>query len=33
MSRRNNIQIDGITEEKGDTWEDCKKKVLEILKD
>ena len=32
-SRRNNVRVDGITEEKGETWEDCKNKVLEILKD
>ena len=24
-SRRNNIRVDGVTEEKGETWEDCEK--------
>ena len=33
ISRRHNIQVDGITEGKEDTCEDCEKKVLEILKD
>ena len=32
-SRRNNIRVDGVTEEKGETWEDCEKKVLEILRE
>ena len=32
-SCRNNILLDGVTEEKGETWEDCEKKVLEILTD
>ena len=32
-TRRNNIQVDGATEEKGETWENCEKKVLEILRD
>ena len=32
-SRRNNMGVDGVTEEKGETWEDCEKKVLEILRD
>ena len=32
-SRRNNIRVDGVTKEKGETWEDSEKKVLEILKD
>ena len=32
-SRRNNIRVDGVTEEKGETWEDCENKVLEILRD
>ena len=22
-SRRNNVRVDGVTEEKGETWEDC----------
>ena len=26
-SRRNNIRVDGVTEEKGETWEDFKNKV------
>ena len=29
-SRRNNIQVDGVTEEKGETQKDCEKKFLEI---
>ena len=32
-SHRNNIQVDGVTEEKGEMWEDCEYKVLEILRD
>ena len=32
-SRRNNIRVDTVTEEKGDTWEECEEKVLEILRD
>ena len=32
-SLRNDIQLDGITEAKGEKGEDCKKKILEILKD
>ena len=32
-SRRNNIRVDGVTEEKGKTCEDCEKIVLEILSD
>ena len=27
------MRVDGVTEEKGETWKDCDKKVLEILKD
>ena len=27
------MRVDGVTEEKGETWKDCEKKVLEILKD
>ena len=27
-SRRNNIRVDGVTEEKGETQEDCEKKFL-----
>ena len=30
-SRRNNIQIDGIAEEPGETWEKCEKKVHRLL--
>ena len=30
--RRYNIRVDGITEEKGETWEDCEKKASEILR-
>ena len=32
-SHRNNIRVDGVTDEKGKTCKDCEKKVLEILKD
>ena len=32
-SSRNNIRVDGVTKEKRETWEDCEKKVLEILRD
>ena len=32
-SRRNNMGVDEVTEEKAETWEDCEKKVLEILRD
>ena len=28
-----NIRVDGVTEEKGEMWEDSEKKVLEILRD
>ena len=26
-------RVDGVTEKKGETWEDCENKVLEILRD
>ena len=32
-SRRNDIRVDGVTEEKGKTCEDCEKIILEILSD
>ena len=32
-TRRNNIRVDGATDEKGETWEDCEKNVLGILRD
>ena len=32
-SCRNNIRVVGVSEEKGETWEDCENKVLEILRD
>ena len=32
-SCRNNIRVDGVTDEKWETWEDCKNKVLKILRD
>ena len=32
-SRWNNIGVDGVTEEKGETWEDCENKFLKILND
>ena len=31
--RGNNIRVDEVTEEKGEMWEDCEKKVLEKLRD
>ena len=31
-TRRNNIQVDEATEEKGETCQDCEKKVLGILR-
>ena len=30
-SRRNNIRIDGIAEEPGETWERCERKVQRLL--
>ena len=32
-SRRNNIRVDEGTEEKGEKWEDCERKALDILID
>ena len=32
-SCRNNIRVDGVTEEQGETWEDCENKLSEILRD
>ena len=32
-TRRSDIRVDGATEEKGETWEDCGKKVLGILRE
>ena len=32
-SRRNNIRVDGIEEEENETWDDCKKKVKDIVKE
>ena len=29
--RRNNLKIDGVAEENGETWDDCKQKVKEIF--
>ena len=31
-SRRNKIRVDGLTEEKGETWEDCENKVFRNVK-
>ena len=31
MSRRNNVQIDGIAEEPGETLEECEMKVQRLL--
>ena len=30
-SRRNNIRIDGVAEEAGETWEECERKVQHLL--
>ena len=32
-SRKNNLQIDGVAEENGETWDDCERKVKEIIID
>ena len=32
-SRRNNLQIDGVAEENRETWDDCERKVKEIIMD
>ena len=32
-SRRNNLRIDGVAEENGETWDDCEQKVKEIIMD
>ena len=32
-SRRNNLQIDGVAAENGETWDDCERKVKEIFMD
>ena len=32
-SRRNNLRIDGINEEKGETWEMCKTKIKNIFQE
>ena len=32
-SRRNNLRIDGVAEENGETWDDCERKVKEIFMD
>ena len=29
--RKNNLKIDGVAEENGETWDDCKQKVKEIF--
>ena len=31
-SRRNKIRVDGLIEEKGETWEDCENKVFRNVK-
>ena len=30
-SRRNNLRIDGLIENKNKTWDDCEKKAQEVL--
>ena len=30
-SRRNNLRIDGVAEENGESWDDCERKVKEIF--
>ena len=32
-SRRNNFRIDGVAEENGETWDNCGRKVEEIVMD
>ena len=32
-SRRNNLRIEGLIEDKNETWNDCEKKVQEVLRD
>ena len=32
-SRRNNLRIDGVAEENGESWDDCEQKVKEIFMD
>ena len=32
-SRRNNLRIDGVAEENGESWDNCKRKVKEIFMD
>ena len=32
-SRRNNLRIDGLAEENGESWDDCERKVKEIFAD
>ena len=32
-SRRNNLRIDGVAEENRETWDDCERKVKEIIMD
>ena len=31
--RRNNLKIDGVAEENGETWDNCEQKVKEIFMD
>ena len=30
-SRRNNLRLDGLNEDPNETWDDCKRKVQEVL--
>ena len=32
-SRRNNLRIDGVTEENGESWDNCEQKVKETFMD
>ena len=32
-SQRNNLRIDGITEQSNKTWEEGKQKIMEVIKD
>ena len=32
-SQRNNLRIDGITEQSNKTWEECEQKIMEVIKD
>ena len=33
LSRRNNLHIDGITEKKNETWDECEQEVQSLIRD